>query len=458
MRPIAALALLAIVVSGCASPATVTASASPSAAASATASPAADTEWPTYHRDNARTGTGAAGPPFTSVDMAWQSGTVDGDVYAAPIIAGGSVIVATERNSVYAFDARSGATQWRATLGPPVDASTLPCGNIRPVTGITGTPVADPAAGLVYVVAFEQPAHHELYALDLASGAVRAHRTVDGPGSDPQVHQERAALTLANGFVYVAFGGLAGDCGQYHGWVVGARAGSLSGDLVSYQVPSPREAGIWAPSGLAVDVDGRLFVAIGNGADAPTYSFSNAVVRLSPELRVEDWWAPSDWQSLDRTDSDIGSIGPTLLPGAIVVAAGKSGTLYTLRAADLGHTGAEIAKERVCAGVYGGFAFAAGVLYVPCTDGPAAVQVGTDGALRSLWRGPRAASGPPIVVAGAVWAVDPAAGTVYALDPASGQVRVQRQLGAMQHFTTLAAFGTEILVAAGGRLVALLPR
>jgi hypothetical protein len=62
------------------------------------------------------------------------------------------------------------------------------------------------------------------------------------------------------------------------------------------------------------------------------------------------------------------------------------------------------------------------------------------------------------VVAGAVWAVDPAAGTVYALDPASGQVRVQRQLGAMQHFTTLAAFGTEILVAAGGRLVALLPR
>jgi outer membrane protein assembly factor BamB len=108
--------------------------------------------------------------------------------------------------------------------------------------------------------------------------------------------------------------------------------------------------------------------------------------------------------------------------------------------------------------VFGGFAFAAGVLYVPCTDGLAAVQIGSDGSITPLWRGPRSASGPPILVAGAVWLTDPATGTLYALDPANGQTRFQRQLGAMQHFTTPGAAGTEILVVAGGHAIALQPR
>ena len=436
-------------------------SVSPSPSAATSSAPPAglssDTDWPTYHRDAARLGQGVAGS-FTAVDVAWTSGALDGDVYAEPIVARGLVIVATERNSVYALDARSGATAWRTTFGAPVDATTLPCGNIRPVTGITGTPVADLAAGLVYAVAFEQPAHHELYALDVATGAVRFHRSVDAPGADPRVHQERGALALANGRVYVPYGGLAGDCGNYRGTVVGASATSAAGDLVTYRVPNSREAGIWAPSGIAVDQSGKLFIATGNGQDAQAYAFGDAVIRLSADLVAEDWWGPTDWLQLDRGDVDVGSVGPSILPGGLAVVGGKSGFVYVLAAGGLGHLGGELNKAKVCASAFGGFAYAAGVLYVPCTDGLSAVQVGSDASLRVLWRGPRSATGPPILVAGAAWLVDPGSGTLYALDLGSGQVRFQRQLGVMQHFVTPGAAGTLILMAAGGKVIALQPR
>jgi outer membrane protein assembly factor BamB len=419
--------------------------------------PKNDTDWPTYHRDAARLGQGAAGP-FTAVDVAWTSGALDGDVYAEPLVVRGLVIVATERNSVYALDERTGATQWHMTFGAPVDGNSLPCGNIKPVTGITGTPVADPDSGVVYVVAFEQPAHHELYALDVATGATRFHRTVDAPGADPRVHQERGALALANGRVYVPYGGLAGDCGSYRGSVVGASATAATGDLVSYRVPNSREVGVWAPSGIAVDASGKLFVATGNGQDTGAYAFSDAVIRLSADLQVEDWWGPTDWRSLDSTDTDVGSVGPSVLPGGVAVVGGKSGKVYVLHANALGNLGGEVSQAKVCGSVFGGFAFAVGVLYVPCTDGLAAVQIGADGSITPLWRGPRSASGPPILVAGAAWLTDPGTGTLYALDLATGQTRFQRQLGAMQHFTTPGAAGTEILVVAGGKVIALQPR
>ena len=468
MSSVRRLALIAVLCSACASPGATTANPSitvtpatapPSAigtpAATVSSSPSLknDTDWPAYHRDAARLGQGAPGS-FTTVDVAWTSGALDGDVYAEPIVVRGLVIVATERNSVYALDERTGGTLWHTTFGTPVDGNSLPCGNIKPVTGITGTPVADPDSGVVYAVAFEQPAHHELYALDVATGATRFHRPVDAPGADPKVHQERGALALANGRVYVPYGGLAGDCGNYRGSVVGVSATAATADLVSYSVPNSREVGIWAPSGIAVDANGKLFVATGNGQDTAAYAFSDAVIRLSADLQVEDWWGPTDWLALDSTDTDVGSVGPSLLPGGLAVVGGKSGIVYVLHAAALGHLGGEISKAKVCAGVFGGFSFAADVLYVPCTDGLAAVQIGSDGSITPLWRGPRSGPGPPILVAGAVWLVDPASGTLYALDLHTGQPRFQRQLGAMQHFTTPGAAGTEILVVAGGHAIA----
>jgi outer membrane protein assembly factor BamB len=431
---------------------TVSAPTSPTAGASPVTNPA---DWPTYHRDSERTGAANEVAGFSGVDPAWQTDVLSGDVYAEPLVVAGKVIVATERNTVYAFDVTSGAQDWRAVLGTPVDAGTLPCGNISPVTGITGTPVVDTQAGVVYVVAFEQPTHHELYAIDLASGAVRYHRGIDPPGADPRVHQQRAALALANGYVYVAYGGLAGDCGNYHGWVVGAQAGAASGDLLVYQVPARREGGIWAPSGIAADANGRIFVVTGNSDSSGTYDYNDAVLRLAPDLKVEDYWAPTNWLSLSRSDTDIGSTGPTLIANGMIVEAGKNGILYLLRADRLGGIGGEAQKLQVCGAVFGGFAAAAGVVYVPCTDGVAAVMVTTEETMRTLWRGPRGASGPPIVAAGALWVTDPSTGALFALDLSSGQVRFERSLGAMQHFTTPTAFRDLILVAAGGRVVAL---
>lgn len=431
-------------------PATTSTPRSPPSA-SATAS-----DWPTYHRDLARTGATTEVASFSAVERAWQTEALDGDVYAEPLVVGGRAIVATERNVVYAFDARTGAPLWKRALGRPVDAGTLPCGNIRPVSGITGTPAVDVTAGLVYLVAFEQdPAHHhELYAVDLATGEVRFHRAIDPPGADPRVHQQRAALALANGNVYVAYGGLLGDCGPYHGWVVGTKAGTATADLLSYQVPTRREGGIWAPSGIAVDASGRLYVATGNSDTSGSFDLSDSVLRLSPGLALEDHWAPVDWLALSRADIDIGSVGPTLLPSGLVVEGGKNGVVYLLRAERLGQIGGELAKVQACAGIFGGFAYAADVVYVPCTDGIAGVRV-SEQSLRVMWRGPRAANGPPIVAGGAVWVTNYNGGVLYALDPASGAVRAQQTLGAMQHFTTPTAFGDLILVAAGGRLVAL---
>ncbi len=434
-----------------------TAPAATSPAPAATAALPAD--WPTYHGDAARTGASSEVAGFTTVERAWRSDPLDGDVYAAPIVAGGTAVVVTERNTMYAFDARTGIPRWRTTFGQPVDASTLPCGNIRPVSGITGTPVADPRSGLVYAVAFEsQPSlHHELYAVDLATGAVRFHRAVDAPGADPRVHQQRAALGLAGGTVYVAYGGLLGDCGDYKGTVVGVPADGGSG-MVAYRLPAGREGGIWAPSGMAIDAAGKVYVATGNTDTTGTFDQANSVLRLSARLELEDHWAPADWLALSRSDTDIGSVGPTLLADGLLAIGGKNGYLYLLRASALGRIGGELAKVKACAGVYGGFAYAAGVLYAPCTDGLVAVKVeparGSD-ALTVLWRGQRFDAGSPIVAHGAVWVADRNAGILYALDPASGQARSQQGLGRMQRFTTPAAWGDLILVAADGRLLAL---
>src|SRR5947199_395925 len=142
-------------------------------------------EWPEYHRDSGRSGAGPAEPALTTPRTAWNV-DVDGDVYASPLIVAGHVIVATENNTVYSLDIFTGSTVWQRHFGDPVVASTLPCGNIGPVTGITGTPAADPASGRMYVVAFLRGYHHVLYALSLTDGSVLWQQTIDPAGSDPR--------------------------------------------------------------------------------------------------------------------------------------------------------------------------------------------------------------------------------------------------------------------------------
>jgi outer membrane protein assembly factor BamB len=406
--------------------------------------------WLTYHRDLARSGLDASSPSFRTPHEAWRV-TLDGAVYAEPLISGDRVLVATENDSVYALDAASGRTQWYRHLGSPMSGSQLPCGDIDP-SGITSTPVIDPSGGVLYVVAFLRPGTHQLFALDLADGSIRWQRPIDPPGASPIVEQQRAGLSLAGGMVYVPFGGLFGDCGAYHGYLVGVRADG-TGSLISYQVPASREGAIWAPSGAAVDGADTLYVATGN-TPGDAFDFGNSVIRLSPHLKVLDWFAPTNWQALSRSDTDLGSLGPSLLPRGLVFQAGKEGVGYLLHADHLGGVGGEAFAAQICAGAFGGTAFLAPHLFVPCLDGLTALTI-AGGSFTVAWRSAAYWAGAPIIAGGVVWVIDTSRATLNAYDPQTGSQRFSQPLGAVTHFATPAADAGRLFVPAQRTIITL---
>jgi outer membrane protein assembly factor BamB len=424
-----------------------TTSSSPPGTSAATQPPL----WPTFHRDLARTGdarsSAAAGPPHKQ----WTSGQLDGAVNGEPLVAGNTVITATENNTVYALDRASGSVRWSTHIGLPMPGSDLPCGDIDP-SGITSTPVIDQAAGLVWVVAFVTPAIHQLIDLDLATGAVRNRRTVDPPGASPLEEQQRGALTISGGQVYVPFGGLFGDCGGFHGYVVSLPEQG-AGSLRSWQVPASRAGGIWAPPGPVVDGAGDLYVATGNTESASTFDDGNAVVRLTPDLRQADVFAPTNWAQLNSSDTDLGSVSPTLLPGAIIFQIGKEGVGYLLDARHLGGVGGQRFSAPVCDSAFGGTAVNATVVYVPCRDGLVALRVDTGPpGFATLWRGPSTAAGSPIIAGGRVWVVT-LTGDLYGLDQATGAVRFQDHIGDVSHFPSLAVAAGELFAVTTNRVI-----
>ncbi len=433
-------------------------SAPPATSTPASISPSApsspvEAAWLTYHHDGARTGVDPSSPAIGSIQRAWASPPRDGDVYAQPLVFGRRILVATENDSIYALAADTGRVLWRTHLGEPVPRSELACGNIDP-TGITGTPAIDPDTGVLYAVAFETPARHELVALDTANGGVRFRHPADAPGADPRVHQQRGALLIANGRVYAPFGGLFGDCGEYHGGVVGLALDG-SGSLLSYRVPSVRAAGIWAPSGPAVDGAGDLFVATGNSSSFADFDEGNAVIRLSPDLRLLDSFAPANWLALNQGDVDLGSIGPAILDDGLVFQAGKEGVGYLLRAGHLGGIGGQAFSAKVCSGgAFGGTAWMPPFVYVPCTGGLAAVRLESEASFTVAWTGPGFDAGPPIVAGGAVWTVDVNSGDLYAFDARSGRQRFRASLGSVTHFASPSAAGGRLYVAAERQVVA----
>jgi outer membrane protein assembly factor BamB len=416
---------------------------------------AAGDDWPTYHHSADRAGVGAAGATFTDVQSAWASGALDGAVYAEPLYVGGRVLVATENNTLYAIDAPSGATLWQTHLADPVAASALPCGNIRPSVGITGTPTVDTGTGVLYAAAMTGPTSYELYAVDVASGSIVFHRPLDQPGLDAAAAGQRGALAFQQGRVYVPFGGRFGDCGNYHGQVVAASASDPSVPLLTYTTPA-RRAGMWAPGGVAIANDGTLYVATGNGDASGPEGRTEAVIALSPALDELDVWQPTDWLALDRSDTDVGSVPPALLPDlGLVFQTGKNGQGYLLRLGALGGVGGEVASGGVpagCGGVFGSTAYASPMLYVPCGSRVVALTVsGSPPAFSLAWRGPdetgQPTVGSPIVAAGAVWDID-LSGHLFALDASTGAQRFQTTIpGQPGHFATLAYGGGQVYTA-----------
>lgn len=386
--------------------------------------------------------------------MAWKT-PLDGAVFASPLIVAGHVIAATENNTVYSLDLFTGAVVWRAHLGEPVVASSLPCGNIGPVTGITGTPAADLATNRVYAVAFLRGAHHMLFALSLTDGSVAWERQVDPAGSTPAVQQQRGALAIGSGYVYVPFGGLYGDCGIYHGYVVGVAMDRSA--AVAYQVPAGPGAGIWSPMGPTVGSDGSVFVTTGNTTSGSA-GYSNSVIQLSPDLQsVRSYFTPSNSAALNASDTDLGSVGAAVLGGGqvggLVVAIGKEGVAYVLRAGALGGVGGQLVRRKVCSGAWGGSAWSGSTVYMPCAEGVVALSVSA-GSIDVTWSAGAVSTGSPIVAAGAVWAIDQSSATLFALDPASGQVRYRTGLGTSQHFSTPAATDGFVIAPAGSSVVA----
>lgn len=389
-----------------------------------------------YAHDPARSGK-AAGLPTVGAASIAANVRLDGAVYAAPVISDGVVVAATESDTVYGLTPQ-GQQLWKTHLGTPASRSELPCGNVFPL-GINGTPLVQD--GAVYVAAeYGGPPRHELVALDLHTGAVKWHRSLDLPGVETRAMQERGALAVAGGRVWVPFGGLAGDCADYLGRVVGTSL-TGSGDPVVWTVPTTREGGIWTPPGPSVDDAGDLFVSVGNGeSTSGAYDGSDSVVKIDPASGQRlDFFAPTSWAADNDTDADLGSQGPALV-GPWVFIAGKSGTGYVLRRSALGGIGGEVSSSTVCRS-FGGTAVDASTVYVPCTDGLRAVTIDNSGHASVRWHADRAITGAPVLAGGRVWSLDTGHGVLHALDPATGRSVLDVPVGPVTRFASLAVSG-----------------
>ena len=340
--------------------------------------------------DNARTGANLNERILTPANVhAAQFGRlftfkVDGDVYAQPLYVPGVdvpgkgkhnvLFVATENDSVYAFDADGASTTplWHVSLAnfsdgiTPLSEQDVSCFFISPQVGITSTPVIDLKTGTLYVLARTKERKgllnadvykQRLHALAISTGVekfggpVEINASVKGTGAghsggqiafDPQTENPRAALLLANDSVYLAWGSSC-DVVPYHGWLMAYDPTTLAQKSVFNTSPDASDSAIWqGDAGPAADKDGNVFVVTGNGEfDAATNGrdFGDSILKLRSEgqrLTLLDYFTPSNQAQLNERDNDLGSSGPVLLadqPGAhphLLVTAGKEGKIYLI--------------------------------------------------------------------------------------------------------------------------------
>ncbi len=349
----------------------------------------------TAQYDNARTGANLLETILTPQNVnVGQFGRiaffpVDGDVYAQPLyvpkleIPGrGShnvVFIATEKDSVYAFDADATSTEplWQVSFVDakkyisPVSNRDVFCPFIQPDIGITSTPVIDLSSKTLYALARTREAENgkwvfrqKLHALDLVTGAeklggpITIRASFQGDKSlfskgvtefDPLRENQRAALLLVNNNVFITWASSC-DVGPYYGWVMSYDTRTLKQTGVLNVSPGAKESGIWqADAGPAADGSGNVYLITGNGkftaaSGGRDYGDSVLKIALTPNgLAVRDYFTPADQEHLNDTDGDFGSGSPILLPDQpaphshLLLAAGKSAKLYELDRDNLGH-------------------------------------------------------------------------------------------------------------------------
>jgi hypothetical protein len=326
----------------------------------------------TYRTGWDQTETALSPADVASADFGQQfSAALDGQVYAQPLLADGTLIAATEKDNVYGLDPATGAVKWSYSLGPAWLASNIGCADLTPNLGITSTPVYDPATDYVYLVgkvddgADKMHPHYYMHALNPVTGAekpgfpvaIGGHPTNDVTATfDPASQGQRPGLLLLNGVVYAGFGSHC-DYGTYRGYIAGVSTAGKQTTLWSDESGSSNNgAGIWgAGGGLTSDGSGQIIVATGNGVSpapgpgkSPPGNLAESVIRLNVNsdgsLSPTDFFSPWDAPTMDANDTDFGSGGPMALPDSfgtashphLLVQMGKDGRLFLLDRDNLG--------------------------------------------------------------------------------------------------------------------------
>jgi len=298
---------------------------------------------------------------------------VDGNVYAQPLYVAGTggddrVLVVTETNQVSAFRAADGSVAWQRTLAPPMDGGFLPCGNISPL-GITGTPIVDLPSRTLFLDAMTDAgghtAAHVIYALSIDDGSTRPGWPIEANAAiadgrthfDSRVQNQRPALTILDDKVYVAYGGLSGDCGTYYGWLAGIEMRNPAAPIVTWRSPLIGTA-LWGMSGPSSDGQ-HLYMTTGNTTEPPSHTWqgTEAILRWNPGPTFSgspaDFFVPSNFFDLDQNDIDLGGTAPILVDlqgppaAALVIALGKDGTLYVADRTNLGGIGGQLFQMHV---------------------------------------------------------------------------------------------------------------
>lgn len=348
----------------------------------------------TQHNDNSRTGWNMNEKHLRQRNVNVDSfgivfsRSVDDQIYAQPLIARVNlpgtgfrnvVFIATVNNSVYAFDADDASMiqpYWQVNLTPlgwrVMKNTDTACGSssyfdFSGNIGIVGTPVIDPSSSTIYLVAksvsgtsFQQ----QLHALDLATGAekggspvtISAQANGSGNGSaagviqfNARLENQRSALLLSGGTVSIAWAAH-GDCGDYHGWIIGYDAATLAQKFVYNTTPDGYQGGIWmSGSGLSADELGNIYAAVGNGSvgkngiASDITNRSESALKLMPNgssLEVKSFFTPANYQTLEASDMDFGVTGIMLLPGRNQAMSGaKDGSIYLMNRDTLGGYG-----------------------------------------------------------------------------------------------------------------------
>jgi hypothetical protein len=441
-------------------------------------------------------------------------GTVVGNVHASPLYVAsgvggkGTFYVATDSNNVYALDETTGksAIQTKSAGTAAQNTYTGGCGNVHPI-GITGTPAIDATTRLMVFDAATADAQntiltHTIHAWSIdtftESWSLDVSTLTDAVVGKfmPKPENQRSAVLIVGGIAYVAYGGHSGDCGAYHGWVVGVPLSGISG-AKAYATPAA-ESGMWGCGGPASDGT-SVFVATGNGSTLQGGAWGGAfsVIKLQPGP-VFGGGTANYWLAVnDNGDADLGGSmplvvdAPAITPSALVVQVGKDGNAYLVNRTNLGGAMSPVATAHVMNGEISNaaaWATVQGVTYVAMTSngsGNGASCPGTAGDLvvvkldpaaankiTTVWCADNKGGGSPSITTSdgtndaLVWTMGTekhnatqGSNQLHAWDLATGQAIVTASDTVMntRHFTTPIAVNGRVLVAGDNRLYALKP-